>query len=89
MTEKQEKPFEAFVEHQRKALEEASKAVEALLPPEFKEHSRAALNESIEGFRVLINFVLDEIKEGVNRESTAEEPPKSTTGKSKVKVELN
>lgn len=41
-------PFDQFMEHQRKAIDEATKAVDALLPPAFKEHSKAALEEAFE-----------------------------------------
>lgn len=77
------KPFEAFVEHQRKAFDEASKAIEALLPPEFKEHGKAAVNESLEGFRVLVNAVVDEVKTQVNDIGKS-----GTSGNAKVKVEV-
>jgi hypothetical protein len=77
------KPFDSFVEHQRKAFEEASKAIDALIPPDFKEHSRTAINESLEGFRVLVNSFVDEVKTQVNDMGGSE-----STSKGKVKVEV-
>jgi len=74
--------FDAFVEHQRKAAEEAGKALDALLPPEFKEHSKAAFNESVEGFRVLVNIFLDEVK-------LKDEGSDKNGGTTKVKVEVS
>lgn len=56
-----EKPFEAFVEHQKKAIEEAGKALVALLPEDFKEHGQTAFKEVIEGYRKLFNATIDEI----------------------------
>jgi hypothetical protein len=88
-----EKPFDAFVGHQKRAAEEAAKAIESLLPPEFREHGKAAINESVEGFRILVNAVMDELKPSANKsEEKAEDTPPpsaSKTGKTKVKVELN
>lgn len=81
--------FDTFLDHQKKAMEEAGKALEALFPPEVRTHGRAAVNESIEGFRVLVNSVLDDIKVQVNKtEDAASESPK-TTGKNKVKVDVS
>jgi hypothetical protein len=81
-----ENPFEKFTEHQRKALEEATKALEALIPPEAREHGREAVNEFVEGFRVLFNAALDEIKKEVNEFGKDED---SAAGGRKVKVDLN
>ena len=81
---KKEQPFEEFVERQRKAFEEASKAVEALVPPEFKDHTKSAINESIEGFRVLVNWLVDEVKSEVNKDDKKDDAP--PMGKVKVEV---
>lgn len=85
MTEETQKdqPFEEFVERQRKAFEEAGKAIEALIPPEFKEHSKNAINESIEGFRVLVNWLVDEVKDEVKGDDKGDTPP---AGKVKIEV---
>jgi len=84
--EKKQKPVDDFVEHQKRALDEAGKALEALLPPNFREHGKAAVNESIEGFRVLLNSVLDDFKTEVNKD---DDEGKASNGGSKVKVEVN
>lgn len=55
-------PLEQFLFHQRRALEETGKALESLLPPNFKTHTQAAGNEFASGFRVLIDAAIDEIK---------------------------
>ena len=57
------KPVETFVDHQRKAIAEASRAVESLLPDAAKEHGEAALKEMMEGYRSLFNRTIDEIVE--------------------------
>lgn len=59
--------FEAFVEHQRKALGEANKAVLALLPKGVQTHAEAAVKESVEGYRNLVNSTLDDIVKFVQR----------------------
>ena len=55
-------PLEQFIFHQRRGLEEFGKAMESLLPPGFREHTQAAGNEFANGFRVLIDAAIDEIK---------------------------
>ncbi|KAB2906114.1 MAG: hypothetical protein KJ064_11285 [Anaerolineae bacterium] len=76
--------FENFVEHQKKAFEEAGKALEALIPPDFMTHSKAAFKESIEGFRVLVNATLDTISAEIDK---TREKTDSTASKKKVDVE--
>lgn len=96
-----ETPLEQFFYHQRRALEETGKALEALLPPGFREHSSEASREFAKGFRVLVDAAIDELKkisekeaspdEGETEtpvESVKEEPRPSTTGKTKVKVKV-
>jgi len=80
-----------FISHQRKAAEEAYKAVEALIPPDFRTHSRTARDEFVESFRVLVGGVADVVdKELEKMRATASETGRpSTTGKSKVKVEVS
>ncbi len=58
-------PFDTFVDHERKAITEAFKAVELLLPDAAKEHGEAALKEMTEGYRTLFNATLDEIIEAI------------------------
>ena len=79
-----QKPIDEFMEHQKRAIDEAGKALEALIPPEFREHGKAAVNESIEGFRVLLNSMLDDFKTEVNKDDD-----EGKSGGSKVKVEVN
>jgi len=54
--------METFMEHQKQALAEARKALESLMPTGLKEHSAAAFNESLEGYRKLVNSMIDEVK---------------------------
>jgi len=83
-------PFDQFMEHQRKAMDEATKAIETLLPPGFKEHSKAAIEELIEGFKVLFEGTLDGIKDEINKMGKdTDEGGESSTGANKVKVELS
>ncbi len=57
----EETAFDLFIEHQRKAITEAGKAMSTLLPEEFKEHGQTAFKEVIEGYRKLFNATIDEI----------------------------
>jgi len=76
-------------------LEEASKAIEALLPEGFKTHGTEAQKEFQKGFKVLMDAAVAEL-EKINRraeqaaaeseEAAAERP--SSTGKVKVKVQV-
>lgn len=86
MADEKNKPLDEFLEHQKRAIDEAGKALEALVPPEFREHGKAAVNESIEGFRVLLNSMLDDFKSEVNKD---DDEGKSGNGGTKVKVEVN
>ncbi len=61
-------PLEQFIFHQRRGLEEFGKAMESLLPPGFREHTQAAGSEFANGFRVLIDAAIDEIKKASEME---------------------
>lgn len=95
MNGEEKTPLEQFFYHQRRALEETRKAVESLIPPGFKEHSAEAGREFAKGFRVLIDAFIDEMKKVSEQEETASQEddesskrPK-TTGKAKVKVQVD
>ncbi len=62
--------LEAFMEHQRTALNETRKALESLVPVAFREHSTAAFNEAMEGYRSLFNTMIDEINDNVKKVTT-------------------
>ena len=93
-------PMERFFFHQRRALEETGKALEALLPPEFRKHGGEASREFAKGFRILVDAAIDQMKTVsekededyeepvVVEENDDDEPPK-TTGSSKVKIKLD
>ncbi|MCC7209119.1 MAG: hypothetical protein IT323_17540 [Anaerolineae bacterium] len=81
--------FEEFAHHQRLALEAAGKAVSALFPPEFKSHGSKALDEFKKSFQVLADRLKEMMeKAGEAAKDPGDEPP-TTTGKTKVRVELN
>jgi len=86
-------PFEAFIYHQRRALEETGKALEALLPEGFREHGGEAGREFVKGFKTLVDAAINEIEKATSQnanpdENGGDEPP-STTGKTKVKVQVD
>ncbi|MDX1995407.1 MAG: hypothetical protein SF029_23690 [bacterium] len=85
-------PFEEFLYHQRRALEETGRALEALLPEGFRVHSNQASKEFTRGFKVLVDAAMDEMKKASKKaENTAQDADDdrpSTTGKTKVKVQV-
>ncbi|NWF71257.1 MAG: hypothetical protein HXY40_19420 [Chloroflexi bacterium] len=72
MEEKEPTTFGLFVDHQKKAIEEAGKAVSALIPESAKEHGEKALKEMMEGYRKLINNALDEVIKAVEKAKVEE-----------------
>jgi hypothetical protein len=88
-------PLNEFLTHQRKAAEETFKALDALIPPDFRTHGRAAKEEFLTSFKVLIEGTAEAIEQELNRmrstrpESGSGGDGPSTTGKSKVKVEVS
>lgn len=100
----EETPMDRFFFHQKRALEETGKALEALLPPDFRNHAGEASKEFAQGFRILVDAAIDELKkvseredeeamaatgEVVEDENNDDDEPPSTTGKTKVKVKLD
>lgn len=87
-------PVESFIYHQRRALEHTSKALEALLPEGFREHGATASKEFIKSFQVLVDAAIGEIEKATTRvqevddEKNNDDDKPSTTGKTKVKVEV-
>jgi hypothetical protein len=91
-------PFNEFLRHQQRAVEETGKAFDALLPPGFKEHSREAGREFVSGMKVLFDAAIEglekasqEFDKNFNRErsdSDSGDRP-STTGTTKVKVQVD
>ena len=87
-------PIDDFVEHQRRAVEETGKALESLLPPEFVKHAKEAQKEFLAGFKVLADTVIDEMEkvakkvEDAKSEASDDDDKPSTTGKTKIKVQV-
>ncbi|MBX3063420.1 MAG: hypothetical protein U0528_00520 [Anaerolineae bacterium] len=91
--------FEKFLYHQRRAAEEAVKALAGWIPPEVREHAQEAQKELMSSFKVLADSAAETIEYEINRmrnaaasgssksEDKGEGP--STTGKTKVKVEVS
>ena len=85
-------PLNEFIEHQRKAMDEACQAVDALIPPDFRTHSRAAREEFLMSFKVLVDGVASTVDKELNRMRTnpsGGSSGPSTTGKTKVRVEVS
>lgn len=90
-------PFEEFLFHQRRALEETGRALEALLPEGFRKHGSNASKEFTKGFKVLVDAALEELNKAQESRAEAEAdaddaddtPPASSTGKNKVRIEVD
>lgn len=87
-------PFEEFLYHQRRALEETGKALEALLPEGFRTHGNNASKEFSKGFKILVDAAMDEFRKGNAKgedeaASSNDDDNPSTTGKTKVKVQVD
>jgi hypothetical protein len=76
-----EKVFNIFVEHQKTAAYEAAKAVESLIPVGLREHGRAAVRESVEGYRTLFNSAVDGIIDTLGKAKMEND--------AKIEVEIN
>jgi len=87
--EKATSPLHQFINHQRNAAEEAGKAVASLLPPEFRTHGRAAKEEFLTSFKVLVDGVSAAVDREMKRSQSSSDSGPSTTGKTKVKVEVS
>lgn len=98
-TGKANDPFGEFLRHQRNAFDETVKAVDALFPKEFKDHSREAGREFTKGVKVLIDAAIAELEKAsrefdknFNTQRPAEDASggdrPSSTGSSKVKVQV-
>lgn len=59
--------LKTFLDHQKKAIEEARLALEGLLPVAFKDHGKIAVEEVIEGYRTLFNSVVDGVNDRVKK----------------------
>jgi hypothetical protein len=86
-------PLESFIDHQRKAVDETAKAIEALLPEGFVRHGKEAGKEFVAGFRVLVDAAIGELekvaKQTQTRKDDDDDDSTSTTGRSKVKVQVD
>jgi hypothetical protein len=93
-------PFGAFLHHQKRALEESAKAIDALLPEGFKEHSKEAGREFTKGFKVLVDAAIEGLekageemdknfKRSTSTASDEGDDRPASTGRGKVKVQVD
>lgn len=78
-------PLDAFMKHQRRAIEETGRALASLLPREFRTHASTALDETKASWEVLLDGAIDTVKGGLDKMKSA--PADDDTGKVKVEVE--
>jgi hypothetical protein len=89
--------WDDFMEHGRRGFEESGKAIDALFPPGFKEHSAVARDEFRKGLKTLVDYTIDELEKLTKSDAPSatttegdddDNQPPSTTGKTKVKVQV-
>jgi hypothetical protein len=87
-----------FLDHQKKAIDETGKAIDALFPAGFKEHGNEARREFVKGFKLLVDTAINELEKASREiektrqnkpDEPGNEPPASSTGTSKVKVQVD
>jgi hypothetical protein len=76
-------PFAEFIEHEKKAVNEAGKALSSLLPEGLRKHGDTALKEMIEGYRRLFNSTLDDVVKRIEKAKLEEKP---SSRKEKVEI---
>jgi hypothetical protein len=80
-----ESAFKSFVHHQRRAMEELGRAIEALFPDDFKEHTKNAGKSFVDSFRSLVDAAKDDMKK--RRRTEDGEPEAQAATKIKVEIE--
>ncbi len=80
--------FDAFMRHQKHAAEETRLALEALIPDGFRVHSREAKRAFKRSFKVVLADLSARL-EAMDVDDAEEDEPPSTTGKTKVRVEVS
>jgi hypothetical protein len=83
-----DEPLKAFVHHQRIAFEEFGKAIEALLPPDFREHTRNASKSFTEAFKALFDAAKADIEQMIQRQRESKDRGEAPQEGSKVKVDI-
>lgn len=78
-----ESAFREFVHHQRIALEELGRAIESLIPKDFRDHTRNAGKAFVDSFKSLVDAARDDMQRA--SENNEEANGSSAT---KVKVEI-
>jgi hypothetical protein len=85
--EKNPTSLDLFIEHQRQALLAAGKAFESMIPEGVREHGSKAVEEMIEGYRVVFNSAIDEVLENVNKSRDGLGEFANRVEKAKIKTE--
>lgn len=86
--EAMDKAFKEFVHHQRVALEELGKALESLLPKDFREHTKNAGQAFIDAFRSLFDAAKSDIDQMMKRRKEEGDDEEKAEASTKVKVEI-
>ena len=79
--------FDAFLKHQRAALEETGKAIASLFPREFRDRAQRAMDENRASMEVLWDGIIETIETGLEKLRPRGESGSAGQGKVKVDVE--
>jgi hypothetical protein len=91
----EENPLEKFLYHQRRAAEAGAKALAGWIPPEVRENTKEAGKEFLLSFKVLVEGAASTVEREMNKMRNAANASNdkgdgpSTTGRTKVKVEVS
>ncbi len=77
-------PLDAFMEHQRRGINETGRAFASLLPKDFRTHAGNAVEEMQASWAVLLDGAIETLK---GRLDKMKPTPDDDTGKVKVEVE--
>lgn len=60
-------PLGDLIESQKRALIEAGKAIEALIPTAAREHGEKAVREMVEGYKSLFNMTVEQVSQTIEK----------------------
>jgi hypothetical protein len=84
--------LDEFIAHQRKAIDEAGKALDALIPEGFREHGKVARDEFVAGWKVVIDAAIEsfeKVAKTTEDDQDQQPPSNSSTGNTKVKIQVD
>lgn len=68
------KPFDQFIDYQKKAVGEVGQAFRSLIPEGVRDHGQKAVREMVEGYRTLFNAALDDVIKTLEKARIEDQP---------------